>query len=220
MTSEPSRVPWRARVHRDRANWAIAHFFGFLLAVFWSVTRVAMFSDGHLEICSPRVISGDEPHYLLVLNSILFDHDLELQDDYRRAEHGPDAGGVPLSDHHTIIVNRRTGEHGIWFEHRQDPGLLPGPDVYEVSSHPVAFPAMLALLIAPFHPTMNDVQRDASLVIVLICWLGAIFTYLLRAGPEWDVGLRSLPPRCWRLPAHGLRMPGRSLQNPRSASPR
>ena len=43
---------------------------------------------------------------------------------------------------------------------------------------------MLALLIAPFHPTMNDVQRDASLVIVLICWLGAIFTYLLsrRAG--------------------------------------
>src|SRR5208282_1491858 len=179
-----SLAPWRARVFRDRTSWAIALYFVFLLAVFYSITRVIMLPDGQLQTCSPHVTSGDEPHYLLVLNSILFDHDLELQDDYRRAEHGPDAGGVPLPDHHTIIVNRRTGEHGIWFEHRQDRGLLPGPDVYEVSSHPVAFPAMLALLIAPFHPTMNDVQRDASLVIVLICWLGAIFTYLLsrRAG--------------------------------------
>jgi hypothetical protein len=60
-----------------------------------------------------------------------------------------------------------------------DPDFAPGPDVYEVSSHPVAYPALLAALIFPFHPKMEDVQRDASLVMVLICWLGAIFTFLL-----------------------------------------
>ena len=38
---------------------------------------------------------------------------------------------------------------------------------------------MVAALIAPFHPTIDDVQGDASLVMVLTCWLGAIFTYLL-----------------------------------------
>ncbi len=179
MAAEASRVRWRPRVLRDRASWAIALFFVFLVAVFWSVTRVVMLPDGHLETYSPNVISGDEPHYLLVVNSILFDHDLELQDDYQRAMWGLDAGGIQLPDHHTILVNRRTGQHGLWFEDRFDPGLQPGPDVYEVSAHPVAFPAMVAALIAPFHPTMDEVQGDASLVMVLVCWLGAIFTYLL-----------------------------------------
>ena len=179
MAAEASRVPWRRRVLRDRASWAIAFFFVFLLAVFWSITRVVMFPDGHLETCSPHVINGDEPHYLLVVNSILFDHDLELQDDYLRAIWGPDAGGVQLPDHHTILVNRQTGQHGLWLEHHLDIGMEPGPDIYEVSSHPVAFPAMVAALIAPFHPTINDVPGDASLVMVLTCWLGAIFTYLL-----------------------------------------
>jgi hypothetical protein len=94
----------------------------------------------------PRTwVSGDEPHYLLVLNSILFDHDLELQEDYERAKLGPDAGEIPLPDHHTIIVNRRTGEQSTWFENHWNPELAPGPDVYEASAHPVAYPALLAV---------------------------------------------------------------------------
>jgi hypothetical protein len=159
--------------------YIIAAFFALLLAALWGITRVEWLPDGHLELTSPHVTFGDEPHHLLVLNSILFDHDLELQDDYKRAILGPDAGGIYLPDHHTIIVNRRTGRHGIWVEDHTDPDFAPGPDVYEVSSHPIAYPALLAALIFPFHPKMEDVQSDASLVMVLICWLGAIFTFLL-----------------------------------------
>jgi hypothetical protein len=157
----------------------IAIFFVLLLVGFWAATRVELLPDQHMEITSPTVTSGDEPHHLMVVNSLLFDHDFELQDDYKRAETGMDAGGIPLLDHHTIIVNQRTGAHGTWFEHHLDPDLTSGPDVYEVSSHPMAYPALLAALIFPFHPKMDDVQRDASLVMVLICWLGAIFTFLL-----------------------------------------
>ncbi len=164
----------------------IAAFFTLLLVVFWAVTRVELLPDGAWRITSPHVIAGDEPHHLLVLNSILFDHDLELQDDYERANVGQDAGGVPLPDHHTILVNRRTGAHGIWIDDHWDPDFTPGPDVYEVSSHPVAYPALLAAFLFPFHPKMEDVQRDASLVMVVICWLGAIFTFLLarKVGME------------------------------------
>jgi len=158
---------------------AVAAFFALLLVVFWAVTRVELLPDGRFEITSPHVIAGDEPHYLMVLNSILFDHDLELQDDYDRAAVGLDAGGIPLPDHHTILINRRLGKHGTWADNHWDPDLSPGPDVYEVSSHPMAYPALLAVFLFPFHPKMEDVQRDASLVMVLISWLGAIVTFLL-----------------------------------------
>ena len=161
------------------SSYAIPAFFVVLLLGFWGVTRIEWVPSTGFEVVSPRVISGDEPHHLLVLNSMLFDHDLQLQDDYIRAQTGLDAGGVPLPDHHTIIVNRRTGQHGTWFEHHADEDLAPGPDVYEVSSHPLAYPAFLAAFIAPFRPKMDDVQRDASLVMVLVSWLGAIFTFLL-----------------------------------------
>jgi hypothetical protein len=157
----------------------IGALFAALLVGFWAVTRVDLMPNGELREFYPHVISGDEPHHLLVINSILFDHDLELQDDYQRATLGLDAGGIPLPDHHTILVNKLTGAHGTWFEHRDDSDLQTSPDVYEVSSHPVAYPALVAALIFPFRPTLETVQGDANLVMVLICWLGAIFTFLL-----------------------------------------
>jgi hypothetical protein len=178
----------RALRPQDSFDYLIAVFFAFLLVIFWGVTHLDLY-DGHFETTSPHVITGDEPHYLLVINSILFDHDLELQDDYERARYGPDAGDIPLPDHHTILVNRRTGKHGVWFENYQNPELAPGPDVYEVSAHPVAYPAFLAGLIAPFFPRMEDVQGDASLVMVVICWLGAILTFRLARQVGMGRGL-------------------------------
>ena len=173
----------------DPAGWGIVCFFAILLAIFSWCRRVELLPDGHFQSFSPKVISGDEPHYLLILNSILFDHDLELQDDYERAKHDLDAGGVPLPDHHTIIVNKRTGEHGYWYSERDRKGLQPGPDVYEVPAHPPAFPALIALFLAPFDPALADVQFDASNVVVLICWLGAVFTYLLARRVGMNRGL-------------------------------
>jgi hypothetical protein len=174
----------------NRKRCGIVLFFVLLFFGFWAITRVQLFPDGRIEIISPHVVSGDEPHYLLVLNSILFDHDLELQDDYERAAKGGlQAGGIVLPDHHTIIVNRRTGKHGLWMrfangtfsqpQRNPEPELAPSPDVYEVSSHPVAFPALLAAFIAPFHPTIDKVQSEASFVVVVICWLGTVVTYFL-----------------------------------------
>ena len=176
---EKAASGWESLRRQPMSSYLVAAFFALLLVGFWGVTRVELLPDGQFQVVSPHVVTGDEPHHLLVLNSILFDHDLQLQDDYQRAQTGLDAGGIILPDHHTIIVNRRTGQHGTWFEHHLESELAPGPDVYEVSSHPIAYPALLAALIFPFHPKMDDVQRDASRVMILICWFGAIFTFLL-----------------------------------------
>ena len=160
-------------------RYAVAAFFAFLLVGFWAVTRVELLPDGRLEVTSPHVVSGDEPHHLLVLNSILFDHDLQLQDDYERAKLGLDAGGITLFDHHTIIVNRRSGRHGTWFEHSGEDDLARGPDVYEVSSHPVAYPALLAALIFPVSSEDGRCSTRRQPGHGTDLWLGAIFTFLL-----------------------------------------
>ena len=187
--------------------------FASLLLIYWSVTRLELVPIRTLRHFSPRAMSGDEPHYLIVLNSILFDHDLQLQDDYERVSRGGLEAGARFAgrnlDHHTILVNRRTGHHapalifqpgirgqepGVWlrtdsgeliflpgnsFRPAHDPELAPGPEVFEVSFHPVAFPALLALLIAPLRPSLADVERDASLAMVLIAWAGVVVTFLI-----------------------------------------
>jgi hypothetical protein len=61
--------------------------FAIILLLYCGVTRIELTPGRNLTVVAPRVISGDEPHYLMVLNSIL-DHDLELQDDYERLSRG------------------------------------------------------------------------------------------------------------------------------------
>ncbi len=183
-------------------------FFLLLLAAMWGVTHLwlecGMYVHGthvpgrHLRIVPAMAMKGDEPHYLMVVNSILFDHDLELQDDYERVGNsGLEAGvlcrGINLY-HHTIIVNRRTGAHATWMDlHKGDPALIspaeatllkPSPDLYEVSAHPVAYPALLAALIAPFRPSIEDVEGEASVAMVLISWVTCIVAFVAarRAG--------------------------------------
>lgn len=178
------------------SDWGLAILAGLALLLIWGVTRVELAPGWNLKIVSPSAVSGDEPHYLMVVNSILFDHDLELQDAYERVRHGGlDAGRRwrrRLPDHHTILVNRRTGHHTLWMHSTTEvvvdrpfgirvplPEFAPSPDVYEVPAHPVAFPALLALVLAPFHPSINNVEPDVGFVLVLIAWAGTLATYVM-----------------------------------------
>ena len=171
-----------------------------LLLVFAFIAR----RDG-LSPVSPAVISGDEPHYLLVVSSILYDHDLQLQDDYPRVLAGGAQAGLGFRhnelDHHSILVNTRTGEHEVWARiydwtvhvpcrqpcvpfRKISPRLGPGPDLIEVPAHPPAWPALLALLVAPFRPGPEDLERDAANAVALLAWLALVVTALAatRAG--------------------------------------
>jgi hypothetical protein len=58
-----------------------------------------------LRLGLPRVFSGDEPHYLVMLNSLLRDGDLDLANNYQSAAAGGDDAGLvhsrlPTLDHH------------------------------------------------------------------------------------------------------------------------
>jgi Glycosyltransferase family 87 len=65
----------------------------------------------------PRLHSGDEPHYLVFINSLIEDHDLDLGNNYRDVHRGGDQAGLlfrgSLLDHHTIWF--LDGRRVSWF---------------------------------------------------------------------------------------------------------
>lgn len=129
-------------------------------------------STTFLHLGLPRVFTGDEPHYLVMINSMLLDGDLDLANNYGAAHEGaPQAGkyfsGDPFLAHHTVWF-----EHGlrrIWYQiyeldparfghddhGRPVPQLRPGetpplPTHPEFSTHPPGVTLLLAPILFPF----------------------------------------------------------------------
>jgi hypothetical protein len=168
-----------------------------LLLVFAFVAR----HDG-LSRVLPAVTSGDEPHYLLAVSSLLYDRDLQLQDDYQRVRSGGAQAGLGYRgnelDHHTILVNVRTGEQALWQRvydwqthvrckqpcvpfRKLRSGFEPGPDVIEVPAHPPAWPLLLAAMVAPWRPGPAALESDAANAVALLAWLALVVTALTAA---------------------------------------
>ncbi len=171
---------------------AVGILFALLLAGILALTRIEWTPGSGFSIVSPQAARSDEPHYILLINSLLFDHDFELQDDYDRVvAGGVDAGvrfqNVPL-DRHTLIVNQRTGHHAFASVDSPDsvtpcdPEFTPSDDVYEISAHPAGFSMLMALAIAPFRPSIADTESYIAIVLAIISWLGALMTYVAGRG--------------------------------------
>ena len=177
------REPWRIAV--------VAVGFGLLLAGILVVTNIEWWPQTGFLITRPGAVMGDEPHYIVAINSLLFDHNFQVREAYERVARGGLEAGIRNQgrdlDHHSIFVNRRTGHHAVISPFAPtyatlrpcDPDFMPFDDVYEVSSHPAGFPLLMALAIAPFHPAIADVEGELSIVLALFSWLGALVTYLV-----------------------------------------
>ena len=124
--------------------------------------------------------SGDEPHYLMVIHSLLFDHDLDLRSDYRRVEEGEIRAGVRFRgrrlDRHVIWIDPATGKHGFG----QVPARLdPAPGILERSAHPIGFPALVAAVLSLCGTRPPDVESRAILVVTLLSAATVVLTFCL-----------------------------------------
>ena len=192
----------RRRIFQDREvrkSAGVAALLCLTLLGTWLVTRVEYIPGHGFYVVEPRALYGDEPHYLVMINSLLLKHDLQLQTLYEDIDHGgPEAGvmsrGIAL-DHQTIVVNRRTGHRamgdvkgGLWY---RNPGaeFAPSPDVYEIPVHPAGFPILMALAVAPMQPRAREVEPDVGFILMLISWLGVVATYFVgrrvAMGRRW-----------------------------------
>lgn len=191
--------------------------------------------SGKFHSDPPIVTSGDEPHYLVMISSLLTDGDLNLGNNYESARHGGfDAGRRRVAtnlDHHTLVIDRRTGETALWsqmfglesepcdpkdptctgYNRVSDrfPDYAPNnPNYAERPWHAVPFPALLALSISG--ASNEAFEAKAIYVVVLISWLAGLVTYAcalkLGLGRNWSLAavavLYFASP--WFVYSHGL----------------
>src|SRR5438128_2314942 len=76
------------------------------------VSSIRFERSGRLDIDPPRICSGDEPHYLIQVNSLLHDGDIDVANNYAAAAFGAaDAGerfrSVALSHHVNWYIDGR-----------------------------------------------------------------------------------------------------------------
>ncbi|HVC92227.1 MAG TPA: hypothetical protein VND64_00985 [Pirellulales bacterium] len=171
------------------------------------------FFSGPMLPNGPHVWLGDEPHYLVMVNSLLNDGDLELSNNYAAANAGAlDAGrrfaGRPL-DHHTKWY---VGERFIaWYEYfetnsagwRRDRDGHPAPKPRhgcpaewaprrEYSWHPPGLACVLSALLWPLRGSdlvepMALVCSGASLFAAACCFWRIVKPYAAGANAAWIV---------------------------------
>jgi hypothetical protein len=162
-----------------------------LLPQLW--TRVSGWGGTHWGWA--RVYQGDEPHFLILLNSLLLDGDLDLRNNYEAALDGADQGGRELAgqdvDHH--VAYALDGVRKGWFElfepmaswprgadGRRQPQLKPGVDPkYALApEHPAHSPGlalMTAPLLFPFRHT--GLIEPLALLLSALATIWAMFLY-------------------------------------------
>jgi hypothetical protein len=144
----------------------------------------------------PYIKGGDEPHYLVILNTLLNDGDFDVRNNYQAARSGSfDAGrkyaGKLIDPHIAFFLNDR---FYFWWDIYEDPstwvrdkdGILnptvkPGvdPKVLEARrfpGHPVGIALILAPFLWPFRGT-NYIEPAA----LVMSWLAVVFgAYFFR----------------------------------------
>lgn len=140
---------------------------------------------GYFEFSWPIATSGDEPHYLVIVNSILADGDVRIDPDFARIEAGSPLGGVRWRGQrfggHSILVDPRTGRHAMCadFCEQAHADLVGAPlgELQQYPAHPIGFPAFLALLLFPFRLSPERVEHGVGIIAILIAITGVILTY-------------------------------------------
>jgi hypothetical protein len=152
-------------VHRPPKDTVFVACVGVLILAVQVFSQRPTWSPS-LGLGPPIVASGDEPHYLVLANSLILDGDLDLKNNYFAVHDGANQAGTIWSgtaiDHHSSwYVN---GERRIWGElfnravhvwprgpdGQRIPQLLPGyPQEIATGPEYSAHPIGIAVLLAP-----------------------------------------------------------------------
>lgn len=148
----------------------------------------------------PRIISGDEPVYLLMINSIINDYDMDLKNNKESVYEGSQQmgkvfAGEPIVNHAVWFINGKRYQHDDVYEldvskwetapeGKIVPMLLDtAPDVSELpeySTHPYGIAFISAPFLFPFRNT--EYVEPAALLMSALVTIIAVFLFrsLLR----------------------------------------
>jgi len=146
----------------------------------------------------PRVFSGDEPHYLVQLYSLVEDGDLDVANNYAAAREGSYqagslAGGTPLDRHTSWYIGNEYHEFGKdyepigyvdgngrkWFDFFLREGVS-APEA-QYSRHPPGLALLLWPIAAPFRGT--DLVEPVALLCSGLAVVAALYYFNLLIEP-------------------------------------
>lgn len=191
----PRSLPWRKIAGvLSRVSPLAAVLFAITVASYAFVGHVdgKLGANDRIQFVNPEATSGDEPHYLVIINSLLFDHDVHIEDDHARiAAGGYEAGarwkGRPFGGH-AVLVNQRTGAHALCHQKcdADEMTAVGGDpaDLIQVPAHPIAYPMFMAALVSPFRPSPGQVESLVGEMAILVSIAGVLLVYAVarRSG--------------------------------------
>lgn len=198
MTSTPPLAGSEADTRRGRARFGdgrIARLLIVMLACILIVLPLVL-PSGTQWFPRPGIYSGDEPHYLVILNSLRWDRDLELRNNYLGVAHGSDQAGRVFRgqslDHHVSFYrgNRLFFWNDVFEAVPAEPTqpawrLRPGADAAlkdapEYPMHPVGLPAIAALLLWRCG-SPNSLEQGAVILTTVVTLAGYLLYRQLLA---------------------------------------
>ena len=146
-------------------------------------------TKAEIDFFMPHIVTGDEPHYLVMTSSIIKDFDLELENNYINAENG--AGDVGFNyinkriNHHTILINqdKTQKEHWGYYYNLSDANLSPlhGVNISGYNEYPArnpGLPLFSAIFLWPFKYS-RYIDSAAIFLTIITSLIGFIFLYKL-----------------------------------------
>jgi hypothetical protein len=154
----------------------------------------------------PHTGGGDEPHYMVVVTSIIRDNDLDVANNYANARHGRNDAGETyrnvLLDHHVYLVDPAGYSRTLWTDvfdaDLTKAASLPagisfarrkGMEAFDVNAMreymfgQFGLPLFLAAFLWPFGPLEFSTLYDtAALFIILLCNLLGLGIFAKLAG--------------------------------------
>lgn len=161
-------------------------FQRFLCFFLYLVLFGFFFQSWKWRVNIPGANSGDEPHYLLTLNSIVEDNDYRLENNYAKKQFGKKFQTLDL-DHHTFLFDPNTKKFFFWEEFhvwdpdsktwKEKPGSPPTNLETEnwLPTHGIGYPSVLALFLWPI-PIESREDSIAIFQICLLCFAFALIT--------------------------------------------
>lgn len=167
--------------------------FVVVLALLAPLLFESSLSQRPLHLGVPLVYSGDEPHYLIIIHSLILDGDLDLANNYAAVHKGSTQAGRHFAgvalQHHTVWFEN--GERRNWgrvYEYdppkfdkdeqgRPVPRLQPGQreipaGTPEYSVHPAGHALLLAPLLYPFRATqlVEPIAVACSAIAIILAF--------------------------------------------------
>ena len=133
----------------------------FLFLFFTIIFSPFFFQKWRIKLTPLFAVSGDEPHYLVMANSLAKDFDLEVSNNYRERQYGELLKNYEL-DHHTYFIHESKripwedvyevskSNSGVLFVKKETYRELDTENLIEVPIHPPGYPLLLAAFFYPF----------------------------------------------------------------------